>query len=189
MPAIPVGPTSKKALEKKSTELLKKIYPKALENPIEIDIETLYEIHIPKMTGVKTGYKKLPPKILGETNGKTMTSFVSIDLYNATDKVGKCRCRATIAHESSHCILHASQFKYLSTLISDRDAVHLRKENLRPFEDPEWQAWYLAGAIMMPKGPFSELYSKCDGNLYEMARAYNLNPSMVEVRAAKLGLN
>lgn len=64
------------------------------------------------------------------------------------------RARATVAHELSHAILHVPVIRRRLTLQHSNPGLLLsryRRGDLKPYEDPEWQAWTLAGAILLPR--------------------------------------
>lgn len=59
------------------------------------------------------------------------------------------RNRFTIAHELGHFVLHREQYKDV-IFESGRGRLY-RREDLKPYEDPEWQANCFAAALLMPR--------------------------------------
>ena len=60
--------------------------------------------------------------------------------------------RATVTHEIAHAILHVPTLRSAATLERvEPGAV------VPPFRDPEWQAWALAGCILMPRRTLTRL--------------------------------
>jgi len=185
---IPVSPCSKNDLDDIATRILYNYQKEVLINIEPVNIEDLFEIDIPEITGVLTGYDSLNPGILGVTNAATMTSYVDVELAEATDSVNKRRYRATVAHESAHCIKHVKQLKEFASILGKDEMSHYRteKSNIPSYKDPEWQAWYLGGALLMPKANITKAYEKY-GEL-ELPNIFDVNISFVRIRLDKLGL-
>jgi hypothetical protein len=60
--------------------------------------------------------------------------------------------RATVMHEIAHAILHVPMLRGAAALEhAEPGAV------VPPFRDPEWQAWTLAGCILMPRRTLAKL--------------------------------
>ena len=99
-------------------------------------------------------YQELYPPVHGYTDSDQMVSVVSSVLADDPKKLNFFR--ATVAHEIGHAVQHVSEFrrrKEMLKLIHDSDDVTLRmfrKDQIRAYEDPEWQAWRFAKALLMP---------------------------------------
>lgn len=81
------------------------------------------------------------PEAHGQYRPETRELIIRDDVYNgAVHGVG--RDRMTVAHESSHALLHRDIGLNLNQLDPQK--------NIRTFEDPEWQAKAFAGALLAP---------------------------------------
>lgn len=67
--------------------------------------------------------------------------------------VGLCnnqrRARFTGAHEIGHAVLHAGELAVMNDSARGRPSLY-RKEDIKPYLNPEWQANTFAGALLMP---------------------------------------
>jgi hypothetical protein len=186
-----VKPKSKAQIELDIHFLLLKLQPAAFRDNSEIDIETIFEIDLPDMIpGLKTGYidlSHLGTNVMGFTDAQKKVSFVHKELADATDTVSIRRFRATVAHEVSHCLYHLpalSCFKSLSSTYGT-ELYRVDRRKIKPYLDPEWQAWKYAGALLMPKERILKLIGEgCDE--YDIADIFNVNPSFVKARMGAL---
>lgn len=88
------------------------------------------------------------------------------------------RDRFTIAHELGHYFLH-----YL----------HARRESPATFgrglrDTLETQANVFAASLLMPTHRFTQAFHRCGGDVFRLARTFDVSPQAVEVRAQVLGL-
>lgn len=88
------------------------------------------------------------------------------------------RDRFTIAHELGHYFLH-----YLHPKREDGAAFGRGERN-----DVETQANVFASSLLMPAESFRKVYARHGGDSYAVARALEVSPAAVEVRAQVLGL-
>lgn len=58
------------------------------------------------------------------------------------------RGRATLAHESGHAFLHVGEVRRRGFQLARGRLVS--RQDIPAYEDPEWQAWTFAGALLMP---------------------------------------
>ena len=87
------------------------------------------------------------------------------DVYDDLLK-GKNRARFTATHELSHRILHCN-----GGLARGGSS-----EQIKAYEDPEWQADNLAGAILIPREAILEMTSE------EVCRIYSVSPDCYRKR-------
>lgn len=98
-----------------------------------------------------------------------------------------------MAHECGHCILHVPEVtdrKAALKFIHDGDHVKLRlyhQSDIPTYENPEWQAWRFAGALLMPEETFSNAI-KLGYSDRAIARVFRVNPAFVASRAKALKL-
>lgn len=107
---------------------------KYIDGPLEDEYQVDYEV------------QDLGPSVEGRLEGRTL-------ILNTPVYEGLCRDqnrpRFTGAHEIGHGVLHAGQLAVMND--SSRGCPTLyRKEEIKPFLNPEWQANTFAGAILMP---------------------------------------
>jgi hypothetical protein len=183
---------SKREIEQIALSLLQEIQPQALTLDVAVDVESLYEFYIPEKCGIETGYTDLSglgPGILGYTDAVSMRSSVDKTLSDSTEGGLLRRFRATVGHESFHCMKHVQAVRYFRSTSHGRDEALYRVERtkVRPFEDPEWQSWRFARAYLMPMQRI-RCYSAEGLSPHQMAEIFDLNPAFVEVRLKNLGL-
>lgn len=187
---IKFKPVSKSYLNTLGNNILKKYFPEVFKKPMETDIQRFFECDLPKMINIKTGYDYLPNGIDGFTDSEN--SIVELNLIE--DPNNKCFCRSTTAHESSHGILHVPALQKYSKYLklekhSSQPALKLhRQSELKPYQDPEWQAWQLAGALLMPEKMIRQTISE-NCSIHEIARIFGVNTVFVKERLRKLGIN
>jgi hypothetical protein len=151
----------------------------------------MFEQYVPKRFGIQTSYEELSMGIHGYTDPKNLRSAVAVDLVETNDTATIRFGRSTIGHEIGHAILHARQFKLKNLALKFmHDHNHskpllYRQEELKPFENPEWQAWEFCKSIFLPA---SHMFKAVENGLSvrEIAERVNLNPKFIEVRKINL---
>jgi Zn-dependent peptidase ImmA (M78 family) len=88
------------------------------------------------------------------------------------------RDRFTIAHELGHYFLHYLHPGRKSPLTFGRGQRNVA----------ETQANVFASSLLMPAAKFRKQFEKVDGDIYRLARIFEVSPAAVEVRAQVLGL-
>jgi len=98
------------------------------------------------------------------------------------------RLRFTLAHELAHWLIHKKLFS------GTGEAAALYNAN-KDDDATEWQANYLATAILMPNGQikrcFYTLHSKCKGQaqiVCEMAKVFEVSKKAMEIRLKDFSL-
>lgn len=188
-----VSPRSREGIEKEVKRLLYDTQPEALiRDDSPVDVESIFEFYIPDKFGVKTGYTDLSaigPNILGYTDAISNTSYVDKSLSDSDNPVTIRRFRATVAHESSHSICHLAELKDFNSSLIETAGILYRElpSNIKPYENPEWQAWYYAGALLMPTARIFR-YVERGYSANDMANIFDVNPVFVKVRLNKLGI-
>lgn len=186
--AIVVPGTSKNEIEISAGLLLKNFQPSALQKPEAVDVESFYEIIVPNKYGITTGYGNLGPGILGYTDASLKVSFVDSSLSDGEDTPTRRLYRSTVAHEIKHCITHVQVLNLFRSICKNEadEALYRReKKNIKAYEDPEWQAWFFAGAFLMPRHHILKLFERgC--SIQELAEIFDVNPAFVRWRLRKL---
>jgi len=189
VPRVP--PLSKDDIEVFSMALLREVQPDIFIQEIPVEIDAIYEIYIPAEYEIQTGYtdlSRLGSEVLGYTDATMRRSLVDRSLIDSDDIVLLRRGRATIGHESGHCLHHVNVLNYFQSLLADEGLKLNRTERstLKAYEDPEWQAWEFARACLMPRILVTKYFEK-GYSLYDMAEIFDVNRAFMEVRLRKLG--
>ncbi len=192
-PVMKASPLSRRKIEKDTQKVLKDFCPKALEEFIPLDIEKMFEQYIPKRFNVATAYKELSFGIHGYTDPNELKSAVSVKLVDSDDIATIRFGRSTIGHEIGHIILHAFQFKRKNLELkffhdnNHSKSLLFRQEEIKIYENPEWQAWEFCKSLFLPEKLCYESFEK-GMQIRDIAEIVNLNPAFVEVRLKNLKL-
>lgn len=131
----------------------------------------------------------LPAGIDGCTSTIDNKILIRADLVDDPSK--ERYARSTIAHEIGHVVLHIPRLRELSKDVTFRQKkeeqglnLYSRKD-LKAYEDPEWQAWEFAGALLMPKPAIVTLMAE-GMSPRSMATVFNVNTVFLESRMRKL---
>jgi hypothetical protein len=184
---------SRKKIEDRAVSILREEQPEAFAGKCPVDIEMIYEIYVPERCRVKTMYTDLKPLgsgVLGYTDASKKISCVDKHLIDAIDIATERRCRATVGHEIGHCIYHVPILSFFksSSLLHENEGLYRRERTeIKPYLDPEWQAWEFARACLMPRHLIVK-YCEKGYSIREMAKCFHVNPVFVEVRLNKLNI-
>lgn len=155
----PMPPLSMRAIEGIAEGLLAEIEPSALLQPTRLDLARWAD-----QTLMEYGICVTPAS--ARELGDRLAATDPTDRYGTTDILmerfhfdelmagGRAsnRARGTLVHELGHVVLHVPEVRerirspnrlLLSRLV--------RRDQLPPFRDPEWQAWALGGCIVAPR--------------------------------------
>jgi len=193
VPVVP--PKSRRDIEKLADSILRAFQPEALTGifPTPVDVEGIYELYIPAVVNVQTGYGDLSTllgrtDVLGFTHAPQKISLVDKSLSDAQEKATNRRFRATAGHEGGHCLIHVpllQLFKSISINLGEEVLYRESRTKLRAFEDPEWQAWEFARALIMPRSLVID-YHERGFTIEEMANCFEVNPAFLRVRLQTL---
>lgn len=178
---------SRAEIEEMASTLLLDYQPDGFKGKEPVDVEKLYEFYVPSQFGIVTGFTDLTPigpGILGYTDAATKTSFVDKTLSDAQDLATIRRFRSTVAHEISHCIHHVPILQVFRSICKSGDESGLYRVDrtrIKPYKNPEWQAWESARAILMPKKLILRYIEK-GYSVKTMADLFDVNPRFMEVR-------
>ena len=93
--------------------------------------------------------------------------------------------RTTVCHEIGHAILHVPLLR--RRLLATDVLARTQRANLRPYQDPEWQAWAFAGAILMPSATLRMLQVNHGGLPTSLvASTYHVSEQMAQSHLRKL---
>jgi hypothetical protein len=181
-----VSPCSKRDLEVHANGLITKYFPYLLSKPGEFPILDFFEHILPRDYSLDTGVELLSDGVEGITwpDGRVL---VSEETYRAAARRNG-RARFTIAHEACHGIRHRTQIK--RALVDTGQLVLHRRADIECFRDPEWQANYFAGALLMPESMVRKLSAE-EPRMFlplTMTDIFGVSEKAAEVRLAKLGI-
>lgn len=187
---IPAFPCSGNQLEKIADHFLLKVQPEVLNKPRMVDIELIFDVDVPDLLGVSTSYFDLPEGVYGETNARKKTCIVSKKLAEYSTKSERRFFRSTLGHETAHCIKHVKELNTFASILGEEELIHYRanQSEVPLFRNPEWQAWRLGGALLMPRRPFINASIVHGGNIEILADIFDVNPAFVKVRKNALKL-
>lgn len=185
---VPVKPRSRAIIESLALDIIKQYQPGVFNNGEQFNVENFFECKLTTLTGVDYDYQQLGFGIYGYTDSDAMVSVISSDIMDEPGQ--EYFCRSTIAHEIGHAILHVQDYKRVKAVlksINDKDHIlkTYREEELKPFMNPEWQAWRFAGALLMPALAVKEAFGRGCG-IKEMSKRFGVNPVFVESRLKAL---
>lgn len=186
---VPIAdPLSGQQIENYANQIVNGYQPAALHTPQPFDIERFYEIELEILTGVRGEYRECPPGIYGYTDINEMVSVVAVRLFD--DPFQLPFQRSTTAHEACHAVLHARQFRrrkqWLKFVQNNQNLKLFRRERIEPFRDPEWQAWRMAKALLIPRPSLYTALRAGNRSVGELADLYQVNPAFVRSRLRDL---
>lgn len=167
--------------------------PRALCGEEPVDVESIFELYIPKKFKIATEYQdlsRLGPNVLGFTDAKSKMSLVDLNLYSSDLPVGRRRSRTTTGHEIGHCVIHVPVLAAFSSSCRDESELSLyRREasKLQPWQEPEWQAWEFCRNLLMPV-ELVKRYVAEGKTPREMSQLFDVNKCFVDSWLRKLGL-
>lgn len=192
-PVMKANPIKWKKIAQTTEMILKDFCPEALNKLMPLDIEKMFEIYIPKRFQIETAYEELSFGVHGYTDPNNLKSVVASELVDSDDLATIRFGRSTIGHEIGHAVLHAKQFKLKNSemkfLHDDSHSKPLlyRQEDIKPFENPESQAWEFCKCLFLP-GNLCYQAIESGMQVQDIADRVNLNPKFVSVRLKKLKL-
>lgn len=148
------------AIEQIGDQLLGVLYPEALEAPMQVDVLHVVENVLPKhgihVTPVDPAELKdceAATDPVGEP-GDEIEILVAEPVWEGLLAGGRSanRARVTIMHEVGHAVLHVPVVRR-RTASPFRDLLLKRVQRgaIKPYRDPEWQAFALAGCVLAPR--------------------------------------
>jgi len=179
---------SSKEIDEIAFGLVEAFQPEAATMLTWFDVERYMEFELKQKTGVEPVYRPLGGGLEGFISIEKMLCVICEHAANhGDDDVKRRRLRATQAHEVGHCHLHVEEFRRTRAALELRhDKRHAetylyKQEESKVYRNPEWQAWRFAGALLMPE-PCLRRAVDCNWSLQTMSRAFDVNPSFVQVR-------
>lgn len=149
-------PMSRADIEADAIDLINRFQPEVLKGQSFFDVEDFAEFDLEDITGVQFDVTdQLPPEIYGLTDPIQSKLWIHADIAN--DPFSQKFLRSTLAHEVGHCIYHvpliqqSGKIQVFKQGKGESETALCRKRDIKPYLNPEWQAWNFAGALLMPK--------------------------------------
>ncbi len=173
-------------------DLIRTIQPDVLAGKCFFDVERFVDVHLEEMTGITPDYRRgLPDGIYGYTHTAENSMVINSDLLENPFGDNERFYRSTVAHEVGHCILHVpilrrqKRDKIFTENKKEEKVALYRKTHFPLYQNPEWQAWRFAGALLMPEVVIRSLRGQ-GASIQEVATHFNVNGSFVESRMKAL---
>ncbi|KYG66803.1 hypothetical protein AZI86_07130 [Bdellovibrio bacteriovorus] len=187
MKVFQVDPRSKATLEASALETLEEFNRGLLKRPQPLDIEKLVEFYMPQSFGWHLDPQEtLHPGVEGYCDPKTKTLVIPEITLESLSSDG--RSRFTVAHEFAHVKEHREQMKE-RMLEYDENSERLYRRSrseIVVYRDPEWQANFLGGALLMPEVHVIEMLHAARGPssrlAQRMAMIFNVSLQAATVR-------
>lgn len=150
----PVNPLSVAAIEELGRCVLDQLAPEMLVTPQPLNVLDLVDtrlpqfgIHVCPATREEIGHRAGATDPSGDNE---ITILVAESVWDALESPPPTShyAKTTVCHELGHAILHVPVLR--RRLLRDNVLARVQRGRLKPYEDPEWQAWTFAGAILMP---------------------------------------
>lgn len=192
VPRMP--PVSIAALEQVAERTLELLDPAALQEPRAVDWRALVDTVLQqfKIFIYPAHSDQLEDRLaFTDSSGATgddINILLSFDLWNDLVAGGRLanRAHATVAHELAHAILHVPVIRRRAVLPNaDLLLNRVRREEIKAFEDPEWQAWALAGCVLAPRKTLEMLSTS---SIAVAADIYGVSEAMLRSHLKRLKL-
>jgi Zn-dependent peptidase ImmA (M78 family) len=186
---IMMPPLSLEYLETLGEAVVGTFQPEALSGPQPIKVREWIDDLLPRfgIHVMPASYEELGERVAvtyGAANAQSEI-LVSPWIYdNLADEERPHFARSTVIHELAHAILHVPLLRDRSAG-SREMAKRLERRQLAEASDPEWQAWAMAGAILMPRRTIAML---ADRSPRSVAEAFFVSQKFAEVRLERLAV-
>ena len=178
-----VRPMSKMDIERRAESFLKQHSPRTLSHHERFDIETFTDVDLERYYGFYLYYDdNITDRVFGYTDCINKKVVIS---GRHSKKVELNR--ATIAHETGHVVMHSGQIARVFKNIPQKqqEALMYRAQDIKPFENPEWQAWWFAGAILMPRYAVRKIINN-GGDTNDVANNFGVSYSFASARIDRI---
>lgn len=188
---VPANPRKGIKIDRIAYRLIERFYPHVLTSPQPFPVEQFFEFDLEEVTGVSTDYQRLPIGIHGITDSERQISLVDVSLLDTDNEAELRYAYSTIAHECGHVIIHVPEFRRKRKVlrsIQDKDEASLkmyRRESIKIYMNPEWQAHRFAGALLVPERTL-RMALRETGNDRELADIFDVNPAFIRSRMKAL---
>lgn len=174
--------------ERIAAKVVRDFRPHLLTEPQEFPVAEFFEYHLVERYGLNTGVADLPMGIEGVTKPDG-TIRIAAHVYDQLLDGIPGRPRFTPLHESVHGLVHLPTLRQLEVELieSTMDEPRLyRRSELRPFEDPEWQANRVAEAILMPSQSVQAVLARYGPNPHALMGVFKVSFTAADTRIGHL---
>ncbi|HKN02073.1 MAG TPA: ImmA/IrrE family metallo-endopeptidase [Candidatus Binataceae bacterium] len=186
---IAMPPLSLACLEILGETVVRQFQPTALAAPEPICVREWIDrllppfgIHVMPASYEELGDRVAATCAAGDSESEILVSPWIFD--NLADEERPHFARATVIHELAHAILHVPVLRGRSIGSPDSAApARVERSEIPESSDPEWQAWALAGAILMPRRTIAML---ADTSARSIGDAFFVSEKFAEVRLERL---
>lgn len=180
-----VAPMSRAEIEQHATIIIRRFDPRLLRTPGHFPVLRLFDA-LSDEYELDPGVEELSDGVEGMTfpDGRVL---LSEETYRGAH-AGLGRPRFTVPHECYHGIKHREQIR--RALSDTGELVVYRRQIVKPYRDPEWQANAFSGALLMP-APMVRLLAEGEHRLVlsrRMAEEFGVSLQAAEVRLKVLGM-
>jgi len=187
----PVRPLSTAAIEELGRCVLEQLDPDVLKKPQPLDVLRLVDDRLPKF-GIHVS--PASREELGDRAGATdpqgrheIEILIGEEYWERLEEGGPPSyfAKTTVCHELGHGVLHVPVLRR-RLLLTDCFA-RVERKAIKAYEDPEWQAWAFAGAILMPSVTLTMLKRRHNLLTAEVVAAtYEVSTQMVNSHLKRL---
>jgi hypothetical protein len=182
IPLVP--PLSRADIEQMAEAAVQQSHPECVSSPRPVPIEEFFEFDLPIRYGVDSGISTdLPTGAEGiafprgsRGRPEVLLAEYVFDEMHAYDG----RARFTGAHESAHGVLHVRFIR--TALVGGRAPALQRRQETKPFRDPEWQANVFAAAFLMPTQAVLAAVESIGADPRAIAKAFAVSIRAAETR-------
>lgn len=187
----PVNPLGVAAIEELGRCFLEQLAPETMASPQPLNVVELVDLRLPQF-----GIHVCPAsrEELGNRDGATdpqgqgeISILVAEDVWDLLDAPAPKShyARSTVCHEIGHAILHVPVLR--RRLLLNNALARTQRSNLKAYEDPEWQAWAFAGAILIPSVTLRALKARFNGLTPALvSTTYEVSESMAQSHLRRL---
>jgi Zn-dependent peptidase ImmA (M78 family) len=182
-------PLSLEYLEALGETVVSTFQPEALFTPQPIKVREWIDDLLPRfgIHVMPASYEELGERVAVTYAAAEAESEILVSPWiyeNLADEERPHFARSTVIHELAHAILHVPLLRNRSDG-SGELTTRLERRRLAEASDPEWQAWALAGAILMPRRTIAMLP---DRSPRWVADVFFVSQKFAEVRLERLAL-
>lgn len=183
---------NKRDIDDITSSIIKFVQPRVLSAKEPLDVFHLIEVIEDDFNIDFDFIDTLPYGIDGCTSIDDNAVYINSDL--AAPHANEKYLNSTVTHEAGHVILHVPYLRTLKMSMTfnqrkhEAHAIKLYRDNKTPlWENPEWQAWHFAGALLMPEIAVRTLINK-GITLDDLAGHFKVNQPFLISRLKKLGI-
>lgn len=193
-PVVRMPPMAMATLEELSAGFLEEVAPETLQRPMPIDLVRLVDERLPRH-----GIHVSPASSLEleDREGATDPSgegeieiLILDDLYDRMMVHDRraFRPRSTILHEVAHAVLHVPVIRRRRRMPNRTHLLNrIRRCDLAPYEDPEWQAFALAGCLAVPRTTLTPLIRQ-GYTVEQLSRTFGVSAKFIRSHLRRLKL-